>query len=1209
MERLATLKNRSNWHLTFFVMVCLVMNIDFAVGQGTRTGEGEHSLAICQDGTVIGFGNNSVCQMGNGSTSSSYTLPQDVTGFGNAVSVSVGEAHSLALKDDGTVWAWGKNNYGCVGVPTSTTEVCTPTQVELPGCAVAISAGANFSLALLADGTIYAWGYNIYGQLGNGSNTTNTHVPGSVSGIGTATAIAAGGRHAMALLLDKTVKVWGHGNSGQMGNGTSGTSADVNFTPITATATGFSDIVKIAAGYDHCMALKSNNDIYLWGENFDGQLGRGPGNFTDSSNPLKSTGMSGSTVIDISAGLGFSIALRSDNKTRVCGANGDYELGYCKNFNDQPDPIFGPTITGAIDLWTPSTGQHTLCITSNGSLYGWGSNNDDQLGIGGSPSKVCKPTLINDADVIELDGYYCLAKPSEDNHPQPCCVAIEEGERTKLVGNYENSPNNIYYTGQELAITGPITLVSGNHYLIDCDVVCTANASITINSGARLYIQSGSHLYACDEMWQGIDAKNGSRIYVQSGSIIEDAETAVDIEYGTIYTINTAIFNKNYIHIDLHMPPTGSPNPADHRIVKSKFLCQISSTDATHTTLLPPHAGGVTFMSIRATDVPKLLVGSSSISNANNFDNTGWGIYADAVDRTEVLYNNFTDLKLIGVHVLNGDGASGSHTIDIDHNNIDRIPYGIICYDNDTTVRAHITYNDIDFAGMTNPPVEMVGITVSEVTPASISVTANYVDISHNTISNAPSGIHLENMRGNRLSPAAKLYVGDNVITHTKDQSFNAGSGIKTNNVSEIAISNNIISHPTGAHHWWESSIRISGGNENSATCNFTYNHGRAIVTDNDIRFNSHFVKNEFRDYEIGFFMNHSKIGDQVDAIGRPFDNQWISSWGTNDHIMCYGSSSNGLLSLFTVRNTGSTYYPTNRSWADFGVAVPTPTTTGLTGPTDCPYVGPAFKTDGSQELSFSPASQALQILEEAEGMLTEIEEATNWNARFNLYSSLQRDDELLYAEEALQAFATEQEQGNIGKLYRAMAVVNGNDATNAETVAELQAVEPTNRAEYTIKQVLEVLLAEHQELNDDDDALLREVAQRCPIDDGFGVFIARAALLKIDTLPRHYTSDCERLPSMEEVAEKQKLEEVGGFLVYPNPASAAVTIVYTLGETETGLVLIYDVSGSLVFSGELQIGTSTMSLDVSTLTAGLYLLQIQVDGLTALSERVSVIK
>jgi len=510
---------------------------------------------------------------------------------------------------------------------------------------------------------------------------------------------------------------------------------------------------------------------------------------------------------------------------------------------------------------------------------------------------------------------------------------------------------------------------------------------------------------------------------------------------------------------------------------------------------------------------------------------------------------------------------------------------------------------------MTSPPALMTGITVEEITPASgnaMNDEYNYVDVSHNEINNAPCGINLRNLLGNRLSPTAKLYVGDNVITHTKTNN-DWQAGIKTDYVSEIAISNNTISHPSGSTNWWEASIRISNGSHNSATCNYTYHHGSGIVTDNDIRPSSHFVENDFTGHDNGFFMNYSIIGSQG-TMAEPFDNQWLGSWPSGkDHIECYGSSSDGTQSLFTVRSSGSTYYPTYRTWSNSGTPVPAPSTTSNTWPHGCQYTAPSFKTDGDE---LSPASEALNIIQGNAEALSEVDEAMNWNARFNLYRSLQYDDELLYADDALQSFASEQDHGNIGKLYRAMAAYGNIDLGNETVAVDLQSVNPQNRPEQTLKDVLGVLLTnELTQISEQYEGVLREVAVRCPIDDGFGVYIARSALLKLDTLPKNYTSDCERIPFVGEIAEKQKLEEGDGFLVYPNPASNAFTLEYIMGLEETGSAHLYGIAGNLILSQSLGSETGKTEIDLGSVSSGLYLLQVQVNGETKLSERVSVIR
>jgi alpha-tubulin suppressor-like RCC1 family protein len=189
---------------------------------------GAHSLALKSDGTVWAWGYNGYGQLGDGTTSS-RSLPVPVSGLSGVTAIAAGNngyitTHSLALKSDGTVWAWGYNNYGQLG-DNSTTARNSPTQVlsavGQPFTSVtAIAAGGGHSLALKADGTAWAWGYNYYGQLGDGS-TTARGLPVQLPGLTGVTAIAAGDNHSLAASTDGTEWAWGSGGHGRLGNGLS----------------------------------------------------------------------------------------------------------------------------------------------------------------------------------------------------------------------------------------------------------------------------------------------------------------------------------------------------------------------------------------------------------------------------------------------------------------------------------------------------------------------------------------------------------------------------------------------------------------------------------------------------------------------------------------------------------------------------------------------------------------------------------------------------------------------------------------------------------------------------------------------------------------------------------------------------------------------------------------------------------------------------
>lgn len=240
----------------------------------------------------------------------------------------------------------------------------------------------------------------------------------------------------------------------------------------------------------------------------------------------------------------------------------------------------------------------------------------------------------------------------------------------------------------------------------------------------------------------------------------------------------------------------------------------------------------------------------------------------------------------------------------------------------------------------------------------------------------------------------------------------------------------------------------------------------------------------------------------------------------------------------------------------------------------------------------------------------TEMDEAMNWNARFNLYRSLQYDEELLFADDALQVFASEQDNGNIGKLYRAMTAYGNIELANEGAALDLQSVNPQNRPEQTLKEVLEVLTANDlSQLSDENESMLRDAALRCPIDDGFGVYIARSALLKIDTLPKNYVSDCELIPSPEQTSEKQQLDALSGFAVYPNPSVNTLFVEYNLKTEEQGEVRIHGIAGNLVWSKAIGSDTDRLEIDLAGISSGVYLLSIEVNGERKLSERVSVLR
>ena len=303
-----------------------------------------HRLALCSDGTVAAWGINSNGQLGNNSTSQSNipvsVTQSDVLAGKTVVSVAAGYCHSLALCSDGTLVAWGQNSSGHLG-NGSTEDSWVPALVTQTGVlagksVVAVAAGQSHSLALCSDGTVAAWGDNSSGQLGNNS-TTQSSVPVLVTQTGVlatkaVVSVAAGYTHSIAVCSDGTVAAWGDNSSGELGNN-SKTQSNV---PVMVTqSSGYllygQTVVSVVAGYNFNLALCSNGMVTAWGLNNYGQLGNGSTTLSKVPVLVRQTGtgaaLSGKTVVSLSAAEYFSMAVCSDGTAVAWGYNAYGQLG------------------------------------------------------------------------------------------------------------------------------------------------------------------------------------------------------------------------------------------------------------------------------------------------------------------------------------------------------------------------------------------------------------------------------------------------------------------------------------------------------------------------------------------------------------------------------------------------------------------------------------------------------------------------------------------------------------------------------------------------------------------------------------------------------------------------------------------------------------------------------------------------------------------
>jgi alpha-tubulin suppressor-like RCC1 family protein len=334
----------------------------YKLTKGNLAISSNHSLFLLEDGTIYGCGN----------TSNNYTniVNTVVENINTATMIAAGSSHSLALLSNGTIKAWGNNTYGKLGNNTTTTSLA-PVNVSNINNAIAIAASSDHSLALLSDGTIMSWGYNNTGQLGN-SNNTNSSIPVLVSNINNAIAISAGSNFSLALLSDGTIMSWGSNTQGQLGNSNNTNSN------IPVNVSNINNAIAISAGSLHSLALLTDGTVKSWGYNISGQLGNGTA--TNSNIPVTVTGIN--NAIDISATYLNSYIIDSNNLLKACGSNGT--SGSIGNGNNTTTyySTFQTVSNGnyIVSMAQGSSASHMTFLTYQNVLYGFGYNNNGQLG-------------------------------------------------------------------------------------------------------------------------------------------------------------------------------------------------------------------------------------------------------------------------------------------------------------------------------------------------------------------------------------------------------------------------------------------------------------------------------------------------------------------------------------------------------------------------------------------------------------------------------------------------------------------------------------------------------------------------------------------------------------------------------------------------------------------------------------------------------------
>lgn len=410
-----------------------------------------HSLFKKNDGTVWAAGNNSNGQLGDG-TITARSTPVQVVGLSGITDVAAGASHSLALKNDGTVWAWGFNTNGRLGDGT-TTQRTAPVQITSLSGIIAIAAGDAHSLALKSDGTVWAWGLNSNGRLGDGTTTQRTAPvqvkgAGGVGFLGGVVALSAGTAHNLALKSDGTIWVWGSNANGRLGDGTT----TQRTTPVKLA--GISGITSVAAGGSHSLAIKTDGSVLAWGLNTSGQLG-------DRTNAQHVSPVGVSNVenaVAVSAGVWGSMALQANGTLRIWGTMNTSVLLGCGPLYRGNSAInlkstsFDADSDGMPDAWeTAYFGNITQAATDDPDFDGL--NNIQEYAGGANP-------ILPDADQDLLTDVVDAYPGDFYNGVVPLITIVGGNNQTATAGDFNADAFEVAVwdpTGTTPFVNAPVT--------------------------------------------------------------------------------------------------------------------------------------------------------------------------------------------------------------------------------------------------------------------------------------------------------------------------------------------------------------------------------------------------------------------------------------------------------------------------------------------------------------------------------------------------------------------------------------------------------------------------------------------------------------------------------------------------------------------------------------------------------------------------------
>ena len=502
----------------FVAFLCLLVTGTAAGTTPQVSAGGSHTVAIESDSTLHVWGYNYFGQLGIG-IGGYLNIAQSPIQIGSDTwtTMYTGDYHTLAIKSDGTLWACGYNEYGQLGLgytTPATLPLVDPvtffTQVGIDTDWESVSGGYSHSVAIKTDGTLYAWGYNDNGVLGVGSTAHHINYPTQVGTDANWSSVTAAERHILALKSDGTLWAWGWNGDGQLGTFDA-------VTPVTSPVQiGTDTWTSISTGFKHTIGVKSDGTLHAWGYNFYGQLGINNQTQMYTPTPVGTD----TNWASVSAGRYFSTAIKSDGTLHTWGDNGHGQLGL-----GHTDDMYTPTPVGTDTNWSSvTTGNfHTVATKSDRTLYAWGWNDHGQLGLGDTVERT-SPQFVTIQLVTDI-----IAPVIVINTPEDGSTTSDQTPELNVTFNGET----IAYAWYNVDNTGNTTPVANTNNLVaalsltdgDHNVIVYANDSAGNLNSSTVYFTTDSELYIIEEA--KLIADDGEASDWLGWSVSVDGDTAV----------------------------------------------------------------------------------------------------------------------------------------------------------------------------------------------------------------------------------------------------------------------------------------------------------------------------------------------------------------------------------------------------------------------------------------------------------------------------------------------------------------------------------------------------------------------------------------------------------------------------------------------------------------------------------------------------------